>query len=247
MKALLIGFALSLTACGVNKSCCSTQSASEQGLKIVVLMGQSNMSGRGALTEVPESAYPNRDQVLNFVSGAWIPAQDPLDQDDDEAGVGPGLALASDLAGALQSRIGIVQCAKGGTSLAQWHASLFADCMRTVKQALRSGELLAVFWYQGESDAYSDSVAQAWPTQFGSLNAQFKVPVIYAQLSTLGQSAQSDVRFAHWSTVQQAQRRAQGLMIETSDLEVSSDGIHLTTASAITVGHRMAEAYLGGR
>ena len=58
-----------------------------------LLAGQSNMSGRGELPDVPEE----KDERLLVLGsdGTWKTAQHPLHYDKPEkAGVGPGLAFA---------------------------------------------------------------------------------------------------------------------------------------------------------
>ena len=245
----LLTLSLTLALLSGCTSACSKQDLgpqSDRPLKVIALLGQSNMSGRGALSEKHEGP-PNGAHLWNFADGKWIRAEDPLDQDDPGAGVGPGLTLASDLSLALGTDIGIVQCAKGGTSIDQWTQTLFAQCLAQIKAATAKAELVGVFWHQGESDAYSDEAARTWPTKFDALNAQFKVPVVYAQLATISTARQQDVRFAHWDLVKRMQVEAKGILVQTSDLALGPDGLHLSTASAIELGHRMAEAFITKR
>lgn len=154
----------------------------------------------------------------------------------------PGPTIAQDLSAYFGTAIGYIQCAKGSTSIDQWTSSLFQNCLNKVhpKQTV-----LAVFWYQGESDAYSYASASNWGVKFSALNSNFTAPVIYAQLASLGPSRWSDPRFSYWATVQASQAALNGLMVYTQDLPLSSDDLHLSTQSAIEVGHRMAQRYIG--
>lgn len=88
-------------------------------LNIFLLIGQSNMAGRGRLDEVPELAHP---QVFMFREDRWRPAEEPLHTDKPKiAGIGLGMKFAIELVeGAGIAPVGLVPCAVGGTPLSRW-------------------------------------------------------------------------------------------------------------------------------
>jgi hypothetical protein len=88
-------------------------------LNVFLLIGQSNMAGRGRLDEVPSLQHA---EVSMFLDGRWIPAEEPLHTDKpDFAGIGLGMSFAVELATrAAIAPIGLIPCAFGGTSLAEW-------------------------------------------------------------------------------------------------------------------------------
>ena len=60
-------------------------------LSIFLLIGQSNMAGRGRLEEVSALQDP---QIFMFRDGRWIVAEEPLHTDKpDIAGVGLGMSF----------------------------------------------------------------------------------------------------------------------------------------------------------
>ena len=97
-------------------------------LSLFILAGQSNMSGRG---KVPAAGQNTNPRVLVFGNDyRWRIAVEPIDDpsnqvdwvsEDQDAGFGPALAFATSL---LEQRpdmaIGLVPCARGGSSIYQW-------------------------------------------------------------------------------------------------------------------------------
>merc|ERR1712232_605081 len=87
-------------------------------LQMFLLAGQSNMAGRGNVSE----ARVNTDERILVLSadGQWeTPAQHPLHHDKPEkAGVGPGLSFAQSVIDFLPSKeqqIGLIPAAFGGS------------------------------------------------------------------------------------------------------------------------------------
>jgi hypothetical protein len=64
--------------------------------EVFLLVGQSNISGRGELSQLP--AFPNADRVVVYrKTGIAAPAIEPV-SDETGAGAGPALAFADRLA-----------------------------------------------------------------------------------------------------------------------------------------------------
>jgi hypothetical protein len=156
-------------------------------LHIFLLAGQSNMAGRGRLAQPPEQpAHPN---ILVFRSAdgraAWEPAAHPLHRDKPAAGCGPGLAFARcalDFLGA-DAAIGLVPAAVGGSAIARWHPQT-GDLFRAAVDASHAAQASAlastgrrpafagILWHQGESDAVSVELADAYGAALRSLIAE---------------------------------------------------------------------------
>lgn len=86
---------------------------------LVVLAGQSNMSGRGVPKPEDKVAHP-RVLMLDR-GGAWVPCVDPIHYDASTVGVGPGKTFAEALAESDPSIVvGVVPCAVGATSITVW-------------------------------------------------------------------------------------------------------------------------------
>lgn len=132
---------------------------------LYLLVGQSNMAGRGVVDEESKKADP---RILMFTKAMeWQPATDPLHFDKPVAGVGPGLAFAKMMAERTPGvRIGLIPCAVGGTSIDVWVPDAFdkftkthpySDMLERLKAAQKEGVLKGVLWHQGEADRKSVS------------------------------------------------------------------------------------------
>ena len=77
---------------------------------LYLLIGQSNMAGRGSVDAESKAAHP---RVLMFDNNReWVPATDPLHFDKAVAGVDPGLAFGKQMAEEdSKVLIGIIPCA----------------------------------------------------------------------------------------------------------------------------------------
>ena len=85
---------------------------------IMLLIGQSNMAGRGLPNEVDSVAD---ERIEMFRDGQWQRAVEPLHDDKETAGVGLAMSCASAYLEAFpQARIGLVPAAVGGTPLSRW-------------------------------------------------------------------------------------------------------------------------------
>jgi hypothetical protein len=247
--------------------------AEAQGqLELYVLAGQSNMSGRGELAAVPVT-HP---QTFLFGNDyRWHLAAEPLDSNQDqvdlvsmesptdEAGHGPGMAFALALLAANPKRqIGLIPCARGGTSLAEWSPSqatntLYGACLQRIAAAGTQGRLAGVLFFQGENDALR---ADAFPSEqvrtgagYGALFTAWieqlrhdldrpDLPVIFAQIGTNDRPE----FFVNWELIQREQASvnlACTAMIKTEDLDLR-DAVHFTSASYDEIGARFAQAYL---
>jgi len=136
-------------------------------LDLFLLLGQSNMKGRGFMPEQP--SRDSRIVMMHLEDDQWYVARHPLHLvgdakafvGADNAGVGPGLAFAESLlAREPKARIGLVPCAVGGTSIELWQkgAKLYENAVRRARLARQStgpvkGTIRGVLWLQGEANA----------------------------------------------------------------------------------------------
>lgn len=259
----------------------ASQVSPPDGMVLFPLIGQSNMTGIGALSEAPVGLVTPTPDVWVFGNDyAWREAVEPLDSSigqldlvskDVGTGVGPGMAFARqyvlDHPGI---KVGLIPCAKSSRTLHEWRRQITADglmqpvrtnlyssCLHRIRQAEAYGKVGGLLIYMGESDTRDPSVVSfAQPFTYGVEFARFiahwradlgvEVPVVFAQLAAQG----PEPSFVHWALVQQGQAQARDIlaraaMIETSDLELGPDGLHLPTSSQVTLGQRMAKALNG--
>ena len=124
-------------------------------MKSFLLIGQSNMAGRGFVHEVP-SIYNERIEMLR--NGRWQMMTEPINYDRPVAGV----SLAASFAEAWcrmnpDEKIGLIPCAEGGSSIDEWETEgvLFRHAVSEAKFAVENSELAGILWHQGESDSDS--------------------------------------------------------------------------------------------
>ena len=161
-------------------------------LELFLLVGQSNMAGRGKVTPADQETHP-RIFMLNQAE-EWVPAKDPVHFDRPVAGVG----LCSEFARCLatskpKAKIGLVPCAVGGTPLAAWRpkGSLYNTAVARMQIAGKSGRLKAILWHQGESDSCDPKQIVTYPARFAAMIGELRhdlgapdVPVIIGEIGS---------------------------------------------------------------
>ena len=118
----------------------------------ILIIGQSNMAGRGDMCDVP---MVENDKLFVLRNGRWRPMYRPVNPDRGTAGV----CLAESFAD-LYSKdhpgvdVGIIPCADGGTGIDQWCVGglLFDHACYMAELASRTSTIAAVLWHQGEAD-----------------------------------------------------------------------------------------------
>ena len=117
-----------------------------------LLVGQSNMAGRGIPSEVEK--IPN-DNIYVLRNGRWWPMYVPVNPDRVTAGTNLAESFVYQF---LQDHpgdtVGIIPCADGGTALKQWLPGevLYDHAVMMTSLAQRSSTLAGILWHQGESD-----------------------------------------------------------------------------------------------
>jgi hypothetical protein len=141
----------------------------QKPLDLYLLIGQSNMAGRGPLTAEYEDVSSKNVLMLNKENN-WVPAKNPLHFDKPKvAGVGPGLSFGIAMAKLnKRHKIGLIPCAVGGTSIDVWQPGgydkatdthPYDDMLLRLNEALKSGTLKGVIWLQGEADSSPEKAA----------------------------------------------------------------------------------------
>ena len=117
-----------------------------------LLVGQSNMAGRGIPSEV--EPIP-KDGIYVLRNGRWWPMYVPVNPDRVTAGINLAESFVYQF---LQDHpgdtVGIIPCADGGTSLSQWEPGevLYDHAVMMTSLAQRTSTLAGILWHQGESD-----------------------------------------------------------------------------------------------
>lgn len=166
----------------------------KEKLKIYLLMGQSNMAGRGIVEAEDKTPHP-RVLVFNR-SNEWEVATEPINRGEPKKnpGVGPGLAFGKAMAEAnSEVTIGLVPCALGGTPLSRWTrgADLYSNAVARAEAASAFGELAGILWHQGEADAgaktNADTYSERLTEMIGDIRAELKSPRLPFVVGQIGE------------------------------------------------------------
>ena len=259
--ALIVALAAFAGACAAPRAQLE-ESAGEQRLHLFLLAGQSNMAGRGVVEMVDRAVHP-RVFVLDR-EDRWVPGVDPMHFDKPIAGVGPGRSFGMAVAAALPSaRIGLIPAAVGGSPITAWQPGVlyaetgahpYDDAIRRARIAMREGELKAILWHQGESDA-NPRDAPLYAERLRALVERFRadlgdpdLPVIVGQLGRFEGKPWSP---SH-AQVDAAHRALPDLLrnarfVSAEGLAHKGDTLHFSAEAARALGRRYAEAYLALR
>ncbi|MFO1452301.1 MAG: sialate O-acetylesterase [Opitutaceae bacterium] len=226
-----------------------TSAPAESPRDLFLLIGQSNMAGRGVVEDQDKVPHP-RIFMLNAAK-AWVPAVDPLHFDKPKiAGVGLGSSFARAVAAAEPNAIiGLIPAAVGGTSLDQWipDGELYTQAVERAKAALsQGGRLRAILWHQGEADSQPDKAA-TYAARFDRLITRLRTdlgspaaPVIVGEL--LHARSASAVLNPVLRNLPNSVSRC--TCIGADGLTDKGDGTHFDSPSLREFGRRYARAFL---
>ena len=118
----------------------------------ILIIGQSNMAGRGLRDQVDPIVNPN---LMVLRNGRWRNMYIPVNPDRKTSGVCLVESFA-DLYSKAHGDVatGIIPCADGGSSIDMWTVGglLFDHACYQAELASRTSTIAAVLWHQGESD-----------------------------------------------------------------------------------------------
>ncbi len=222
----------------------------------VLMIGQSNMAGRGDMADVPPIRDPRCFMLRN---GRWQPMREPINPDRPifegryRSGVSLATSFAGDYAGHFDRPVGLIPCADGGTSLDQWQPGeiLFDHAVCQTKLAMRSSRLKAIIWHQGESDCREDLV-ETYARRFIHMISQLRkelgeVPVIMGQLHTgyLEKHGLNHCARQLNGVFDEIARELPRCAVASSQgLTLKEDGLHFDSLSLREFGSRYFQKYL---
>lgn len=245
MKMALIALALWTGSAGVGRA------QPPADLDIFLLMGQSNMSGRASLAGAP--AFAHASSLWMFRNEAFIPAREPV-SDDPDAAFGPSLAFADSLFERTHRAIGLINCARGGTKIAQWTpsadpASLYRRCLDQLARAADFGRVRGVIFYQGEYDSWDMGDATAWAGlathMLESLRKELgapSLPIIVTQIGPEPPATPRESAARVLIAAQGAMSLAGLAVVSAQDLPFQDDHLHLTQEGELLLGASYADA-----
>ncbi|MFC9707687.1 sialate O-acetylesterase [Paenibacillus sp. NPDC056933] len=223
-------------------------------IKSFLMLGQSNMAGRGLLQDV-DPIYNEKIKMLR--NGQWQMMTEPINYDRPVSGVSLAASFADAWSKANpEEEIGLIPCAEGGSSLDDWHPEriLFQHALSEARFALRSSQICGILWHQGESDSYRslhetyyEKLTHIIETLRNELHLH-EVPLIIGGLGDFlgktgfGQQA-TEYRQVNEQLQHFANEQHNCYFVTAADLTANPDGIHIDAVSQRKFGYRYFEAF----
>jgi len=237
----------------------ASQMPSKEKFHLYLLIGQSNMAGRGVLDEKHSIS---KLRLLKFSQrNAWAPGTDPLHTDKPAAaGVGLGTSFAREMADAdMQITVGVIPCAVGGTPLQRWQkgGDLYEQALVRAKIAMKDGTLKGILWHQGEGDSGKEETAKSYGARLSQMIADLRadlgvgeVPFVAGKLGEFLSDKTKDGNPSFWPVVNEQiatlpKTVPNTAVVESTGLKHKGDGVHFDTPSLREFGKRYAEAMKG--
>lgn len=227
-------------------------------MRSFLMIGQSNMAGRGKIGEVPPIENP-----LCFMlrMGRWQKMREPINPDRAIfegkfcSGVGLSASFADAFANAYELPVGLIPCADGGTSIDQWMPGgiLYDHAVMMTRLAMRTSQFAGFLWHQGEADCKDEATVAAYKQKFITMMNSMRrdlgaedLPVIIGELST-----KTDPKYGQGDRAEKLNRVFYEIadelphcgVVKTTDLALKEDGLHFDSASLRVLGCRYFEMY----
>ncbi len=225
-----------------------------QDMDLFLLIGQSNMAGRGAVEAEDKVPHP---RVFTLTKEeTWAPAVEPIHFDrPDRLGTGLGRTFGIVLAKmAPGKKIGLIPAAMGGSALDEWKpgGKLYTDAVRRAKAAMKSGKLRGILWHQGEADSSKLELIRSyqarWLAVMESLRAELgDVPIVVGELGQFLYTREKDYQMARLINEQLAMLAVNGkrvAFVSSQGLGHKGDVLHFDSAGLREFGRRYAHAFL---
>lgn len=260
MKSIKIWltFFIGVTAAAFAQDTESVALPEKEKFHLFLLVGQSNMAGRGKVAEQDLEVHP---RVLMLTKDLeWKPAVDPLHFDKPIAGVGLGRTFGKAIAEEdPEIVVGLIPCAVGGSPIAAWepggyHPSTkthpWDDMLPRAKAALEVGTLKGILWHQGESDS-KENLAPIYEEKLHALIERFRkelsapeVPFIAGQMGNWPERPWDKWRKMIDAAHQQLPEKIENTAFVGSDgLKHKGDEVHFDAASYREFGQRYADVF----
>ena len=233
-------------------------SSASSSMNSFLMIGQSNMAGRGHFNEVE----PISNKLCHMLRmGRWQKMSEPINPDRDmfnpswHSGISLAASFADDYAKATGNPVGLIPCADGGTTMDQWAVGglLYDHALALTKIAMRTSTLRGILWHQGEGDCGSDERVIAYKDKFIAMITALRrdlgdenIPVIIGELGTnTAERHNLEDRPVKLNSVfhEIAKELPMCAVASSEGFTLNSDGIHFDSKSLRIFGHRYFDAY----
>lgn len=224
----------------------------------VLMIGQSNMAGRGFLNEAEPIAKDVTLRVLR--NGRWQRLYRPINPDRVTSGYSLGESFAEEYARDHGVEVGVIPCADGGTKLEQWVKGelLYENALFNAKQAMRTSHLVAIIWHQGESDCpepncdtYCERITEMMTSLRKDLGDE-ELPLVVGGLGdflAIRADSENKPHLHNYTRVNSELERFAASFPKTAfasaeGLSANPDNLHFSTAALKEFGQRYYKAFL---
>lgn len=219
-----------------------------------LMIGQSNMAGRGFAGDVPQ-IYDEHIKMQR--NGVWHNMFEPINYDLPSAGIGLGASFAASWRfDNMQNEIGLIPCAEGGSNLDDWAigGALFDNAVSQAQLAQRTSELKGILWHQGENDCSPEN-AQRYCEKFAVIINELRrvlhireVPLILGGLGDYLSEGLFGKYFSAYPLINEAlekfvQTNENCYFVTAKELTANPDGLHFNARSQRLFGVRYYDAY----
>lgn len=224
-----------------------------------LMVGQSNMAGRGNLAEVKKIAHDG--ELLMLRNCKWLRMTEPINYDRPFSGVSLAASFAECTVAALaetdrEAQVGLIPAADGGSSLWDWRigGELYENAVFLAKMAQKSSTLGGILWHQGEADCGDTRYPHYEETFIPMMEAMKKdigcpdVPVLVGGLGDFLSKRTVSPQLANYVHVNRAlvklcENHEGYYFVSARGLTSNADFLHFNAASLREFGKRYFTAY----
>ena len=218
-----------------------------------LMIGQSNMAGRGKKEEVE----PIDNKELKVMrNGRWQNMYVPVNCDRAFSGVSLAESFADAYQKEHQVQVGLIPCADGGTSLDQWKEGsiLYDHAVFQAKLAMRTSNIAGILWHQGESDCksgyyktYAERLIKMIEALRRDLNL-YDVPLLLGGLGDFLNDRVENVEMKNYIYVNEALKQVADAcemtgFVSAEGLTGKADNLHFNSVSLREFGLRYYEEF----
>jgi hypothetical protein len=229
----------------------------KENVWVFILAGQSNMAGRGIVE--PKDTLPTERVLTITARGQLVFAKEPMHfYEPILTGLDCGLSFGKHLIQYIPDSISVLllPTAVGGSSVSQWlgdslhrNVQLLSNFREKVQIGKQYGQVKAVLWHQGESDANVNDISH-YKERLSALFERFKdiignesLPILIGELGSFSKDPEN------WLLINRAVRNycaanSNTVIIPAADLKDKGDKIHFNSEGQRILGQRFANAYI---
>lgn len=218
-----------------------------------LLIGQSNMAGRGRLDEAIDV---DTKYIKVLRNGRWQRMFRPINPDRSFSGVNLAESFAERYTQEYGVDVGLICCADGGTRLEQWAVGsiLFDHAVSQAELAMRTSSIEGVLWHQGEADC-SRELSSTYEERFVLMMEEFRnrlnlhdVPFLLGGLGDFLPDHTENEALKNYQDVNEAlQRIARNNpmtgYVPAHGLGANPDNLHFSAKALYEFGLRYFEVY----